>query len=56
MAYYSPISPVVKEFLHILPGLVKICSDVRRDLPEPPVKALFIDYQCREPLEDMEQS
>ena len=33
----------------------RVIQDVRRDLPEPPVKALFIDYQCREPLEDMER-
>lgn len=29
-------------------------NDVRRDLSEAPVKALLIDYQNREPLEDME--
>ncbi len=33
----------------------RVIQDVRRDLPEPPVKALFIDYQRREPLEDMER-
>lgn len=30
-------------------------GDVRRDLSEPPVKALLIDYRNREPLEDMER-
>ena len=30
-------------------------ADVRRDLSELPVKALAIDYQRREPLEDMER-
>ena len=33
----------------------RIIRDVRRDLAAPPVKALFIDYQRREPLEDMER-
>lgn len=33
----------------------RVIGDVRRDLSAPPVKALFIDYQHREPLEDVER-
>ena len=33
----------------------RVIQDVRRDLTEPPVKALVIDYQHREPLEEMAQ-
>lgn len=33
----------------------RVIRDVRRDVSAPPVKALFIDYQHREPLEDMER-
>lgn len=33
----------------------RIIRDVRREVSAPPVKALLIDYQRREPLEDMER-
>lgn len=33
----------------------RVITDVRRDLSELPVKALLIDYQNREPLEEMER-
>ncbi|MDE7055263.1 MAG: Cof-type HAD-IIB family hydrolase [Oscillospiraceae bacterium] len=33
----------------------RVIQDVRRDLEGQPVKALLIDYQRREPLEDMER-